>query len=427
MVACPPKVGAEDHAMADALTHNLKLIGRYSILRELRRDRYTAAYLAFDPVLNREVFVKAVQLRPPPGQPAAGYDRIDQAFTRQAQAAGRLHHPHIVAVFDAGRVQNVGYLTLEKVDGPLLADALARGFRPGALQAADLVARVAEAVEFAHARGIPHGHLGASRIVLQDPERVPKVMGFGGWIDTGITGDFELSATDAMLPYFENEISAEARRRDLRALGALLFFLLTGTRPDANALRERRGRESPILELCPTAPLVLAEIAEAALEFRELRPFASAGRMRQALLAFLHGQRQALPSDGTAIAAPVTVGTLHTPTLPAPTLARSFREATRPRREVARLGAVAAALVALAAVLVIRLADGADPVAAPERPALEVSGARAPAAEAAANAAAPRAPAASGPRTAAQTTTFGPAAASAANGTGAPQAPVRFQ
>ena len=39
--------------MAEALSHNLKLIGRYSILRELRRDRYTVAYLAFDPVLNR--------------------------------------------------------------------------------------------------------------------------------------------------------------------------------------------------------------------------------------------------------------------------------------------------------------------------------------------------------------------------------------
>ena len=91
------------HAMAEALTHNLKLIGRYSILRELRRDRYTVAYLAFDPVLNRELIVKAVQLRPAPGQATTGHDRIDQAFMRQAQAAGRLHHPHILTVFDFGQ------------------------------------------------------------------------------------------------------------------------------------------------------------------------------------------------------------------------------------------------------------------------------------------------------------------------------------
>src|SRR5512139_4262309 len=111
--------------MAEALKDNLKLLGRYSILRELRRDRYTAAYLAFDPVLSRELIVKAVQLRPAAGQEATGHDRIDQAFMRQAQAAGRLHHPHIVTVFDAGHVNRIGYLALEKVDGKLLDELLA--------------------------------------------------------------------------------------------------------------------------------------------------------------------------------------------------------------------------------------------------------------------------------------------------------------
>jgi serine/threonine protein kinase len=103
--------------MAEALTQNLKLIGRYSILRELRRDRHTVAYLAMDPVLNRELVLKAVQLHPRRDEESVGHERIEQAFMRQAQAAGRLHHPHIVTVFDAGRVHNVGYLALERVDG----------------------------------------------------------------------------------------------------------------------------------------------------------------------------------------------------------------------------------------------------------------------------------------------------------------------
>ncbi len=46
---------------------NVKLVGRYSVLRELRRDRYTTVYLAFDPVLNRELIIKSVQLHPTPG------------------------------------------------------------------------------------------------------------------------------------------------------------------------------------------------------------------------------------------------------------------------------------------------------------------------------------------------------------------------
>ena len=276
--------------MPEALTQNLKLIGRYSILRELRRDRHTVAYLAMDPVLNRELVLKAVQLQPRRGEESAGHERIEQAFMRQAQAAGRLHHPHIVTVFDAGRVHNVGYLALERVDGKLLDEAMHDGFRPGVLQAADIAARVADAVEHAHSRGVPHGHLAPSRIYLQEPDKVPKVMGFGGWIDSGTTGDFELAGTQAMLPYFQNELGPEARRKDIRALGALLFLLLTGTRPDLNALRARKGGESPIIEIRPAAPLALAEIAENALELHGARPFGTAAQFRNALTTFLVGQ-----------------------------------------------------------------------------------------------------------------------------------------
>ncbi|HVE89016.1 MAG TPA: hypothetical protein VNA44_04885 [Burkholderiaceae bacterium] len=287
--------------MPQALTQNLKLIGRYSILRELRRDRHTVAYLAMDPVLNRELVLKAVQLQPRRGEESAGHERIEQAFMRQAQAAGRLHHPHIVTVFDAGRVHNIGFLALERVGGKLLDEAMHDGFRPGVLQAADIAARVADAVEHAHSRGVPHGHLAPSRIYLQEPEKIPKVMGFGGWIDSGATGDFELAGTQSMLPYFQNELGPEARRKDIRALGALLFLLLTGTRPDLNALRTRKGGESPIIQIRPAAPLALAEIAESALELHGARPFGTAAQFRNALTTFLWGNRGNQPSSAVTI------------------------------------------------------------------------------------------------------------------------------
>ena len=280
---------------------NVKLVGRYSVLRELRRDRYTTVYLAFDPVLNRELIVKSVQLHPTQAHDRKAHERIEQAFMRQAQAAGRLHHPNIVTVFDAGHVNRIGYIALEKVDGKLLDELLAEGYRPGFLQAADIVARVADAVEFAHAKGIPHGHLSPSRIYLQGPERLPKVMGFGGWIDSGSTGDFELHGTDRLLPYFGNELSGEARRKDVRALGALLFLLLTGSRPDAKVLRApAKDAESPILQLKPNAPLALAEIAEQALELGGTRVFATAGQVRNALTTFLWGNRGDMPLPNSA-------------------------------------------------------------------------------------------------------------------------------
>jgi eukaryotic-like serine/threonine-protein kinase len=281
------------------LSSNVRLIGRYTVQRELRRDRYTAVYLASDPVLNRQLIVKAVQLHPAEGQDRTAHERIEQAFMRQAQAAGRLHHPHIVTVFDAGHVNRLGYLALEKVDGKLLDELLAEGYKPGHLQAADIVARVADAVEFAHARAIPHGHLSPSRIYLQGPERLPKVTGFGGWIDSGMTGDFELHGTDSILPFFGDELAGEARRKDVRALGALLYLLLTGTRPDVKTLRaQRKGAESPILLLRPTTPLALAEIAEQALELGGSRVYTTAGQVRNALTTYLWGNRGGLPLPG---------------------------------------------------------------------------------------------------------------------------------
>jgi serine/threonine-protein kinase len=422
--------------MAEALPHNLKLIGRYSILRELRRDRYTVAYLAFDPVLNRELIVKAVQLRPLAGQDAAAHDRIDQAFMRQAQAAGRLHHPHIVTVFDAGRVHNVGYLALEKVDGKLLDEAMAEGFRPGFLQAADLVARVADAIEYAHSRGVPHGHLGASRIYLQGVERSPKVMGFGGWIDDGATGDFELSGTQALLPYFQNELSAEARRKDVRALGMLLFLLLTGTRPDLARLRSRKSGESAIIDLRPAAPLALAEIAESALELRNLRPFGTAAQLRNALTTWLWGNREGpgLPPVGTITSAPARLELAPSaPSIAVPTVDAT----TAPRRRPAQatglvgIGAIAAAGIALIAVATAALQRPAEP---PRTAALADTSSPAPAVEApAASAVPPSASSATPPsagtappaRTSAQTTRFGPGPATPASRAAAAAVPVQ--
>jgi len=370
------------------LSPNVKLIGRYSILRELRRDRYTNVFLAFDPVLNRELIVKAVHLHPTSAQDRVAHERIEQAFMRQAQAAGRLHHPHIVTVFDAGLVNRIGYLALEKVDGKLLEDLLVEGYRPGFLQAADIAARVADAVEFAHARAIPHGHLSPSRIYLQGAERMPKVMGFGGWIDGGMTGDFELQGTDKLLPYFGNELASEVRRKDIRALGALLFLLLTGTRPDVKTLRVGKGLESPILQLKPSAPLALAEIAEQALELGGARVFATAAQLRNALTTFLWGNRGDMPLPGATITGmPAQLAVMpQRATLTVATVAarHPLPDTRRPIRWGTHLIAAAAGAAAIAALIGIGWrAERGPPPMPPAQPAPPVAGAAAAAPQAA--------------------------------------------
>jgi serine/threonine-protein kinase len=147
---------------------------------------------------------------------------------RQAQAAGKLHHPHIVTVFDAGRVHNIAYLAIERVAGRSLAELLAGGWRPEFVHCASIAARVADAIEHAHVNGLAHGHLGPQHVLLQ-ADGSPKVEGFGGWIDSGSAGEDALVRTEKLLPYFQNELTEEARQRDVRAVAALLHMMLTGT------------------------------------------------------------------------------------------------------------------------------------------------------------------------------------------------------
>jgi serine/threonine-protein kinase len=173
-----------------------------------------------------------------------------------------------------------------------------------------------------------------------------------------MTGDFELHGTDRMLPFFGDELSGEARRKDVRALGALLFLLLTGTRPDVKTLRAQgTGVENPVLQLRPTAPLALAEVAAQALELGGTRVFGTAAQVRNALTTFLWGNRGDLSMPGSATitgmparlavmpkqAATMTVATL---------IAPSNEPSARPAAKSWRRHAIAAG-VGLAAVLLL--------------------------------------------------------------------------
>ncbi|HEY4039409.1 MAG TPA: protein kinase, partial [Burkholderiaceae bacterium] len=218
--------------MPQSLPVNQKVIGRYTILRELRRDRHSVSYAAVDPVMNRELVVKAVQLVPPgPPMRSDARRQIEHAFVRQAQAAGKLHHPNILTVFDAGLGHEFGYLVIERVAGRSLQDLLSSGVKFTDLQCAGIGARVADALEYAHGQGVSHGQLGPAHVYIQ-ADGSPKVSGFGGWIDAGSEGDDALTRTEQFLPYFQSEVTDETRRRDLRSVASVLCTMIQA-RPHA--------------------------------------------------------------------------------------------------------------------------------------------------------------------------------------------------
>jgi serine/threonine-protein kinase len=312
-------------------------LGRFSITRALRREKNSVVYLGMDPVLHREVIIKAVQLPPPSDATThadAQIDPLEQAFVRQAQAAGKLAHPHIVTVYEAGRVHEIGYLAIERVNGRALHELIASGWRPQFVHCASIAARIADAIEYAHQQGVAHGHLGPQHVVLQ-VDGVPKVEGFGGWIDGGTGGDDALARTEKLLPYFHSELTEDERRRDVRAVTALVYMMITGKAPGS--------RPAPVASLRQDVPPALAKLVDDILTGPATAQRRTAADLRDALTSFIWNERRenvAPATIGIPLAAPPrraaeapapAVGRAELPDAYAPTVAIDVAE-TSPAR-----------------------------------------------------------------------------------------------
>jgi serine/threonine-protein kinase len=314
--------------MAQSLPVNQKVIGRYTILRELRRDRHSVSYAAVDPVMNRELVVKAVQIVPDgPPLRAEARRRIEQAFVRQAQAAGRLHHPNILTVFDAGLGHEFAYLVIERVAGRSLQDLAASGVKFTDLQCAGIGARVADALEYAHGQGVSHGQLGPQHVYIQ-ADGSPKISGFGGWIDAGAGGDDALTRTEQFLPYFQNEVTDETRRRDLRSVASLLCTLIQARPHEVTGPKTYPPGAASAAKRPSTIPAFSALLSDT-LDPQSPTAPKTAGELRDALVSFVWAERPDRPPTATlGVALSATAQAVAAPE--APPAAAPTRPAERP-------------------------------------------------------------------------------------------------
>lgn len=207
-------------------------IGRYEIVQELGRGAMGAVYKAIDPQIDRTVAIKVIlttNLSP------KDLENYKQRFYREARAAGKMSHGSIVTIYDI--TEDAGgqpYLVMEFVQGrtleSVMADAAGRPL-PMA-QALDIAKQVAEALDYAHRRGVVHRDVKPANILITD-EGVAKIADFGIAKMEGV----QLTQTGHMLgtPAFMSpeqfsggEIDA---RSDLFSLGTILYWMLTGTKP----------------------------------------------------------------------------------------------------------------------------------------------------------------------------------------------------
>jgi serine/threonine-protein kinase len=146
-------------------------LGQYEILSILGAGGMGEVYRARDTKLNRDVAIKVL-----PPQFAFDFDRLAR-FKREAQVLASLNHPHIGAIYGFEESESAQALILELVEGPTLADRIARGPLP-VDEAIAIVRQIAEALEDAHEQGIVHRDLKPANVKVRDDGTV-KVLDFG--------------------------------------------------------------------------------------------------------------------------------------------------------------------------------------------------------------------------------------------------------
>jgi serine/threonine protein kinase len=204
-------------------------LGRYEILGELGQGAMGVVYKARDPLIDRVVAIKTINL-------ALALDEKEEyegRFYQEAKAAGRLNHPNIVTIYDVGKSGDVAYIAMEFLEGRELRDIMnERGILP-VEQVLDVAAQVALGLEYAHEHDIVHRDVKPSNIMLVRDGRA-KITDFGiarmassaVRTQTGMV----LGSPKYMSP--EQVLGKDIdRRSDIFSLGVMLYEMLTGKAP----------------------------------------------------------------------------------------------------------------------------------------------------------------------------------------------------
>jgi eukaryotic-like serine/threonine-protein kinase len=212
-------------------TSEIKRFGRYEIVAELGRGAMGVVYKARDPQIDRMVAVKTVSLW---GQEPEEEKEFRLRFQNEAQAAGRLHHPGIVSVFDVGEdpENRDPYIVLEYVSGESLNRILSREKKLPLADALQLAQEIAEALHYAHGQGVVHRDIKPANILVTESGHA-KIADFG--IAKLNLAHFTLPGRVLGTPAYmaPEQLSGETcdGRSDLFSLGVILYVMCTGLSP----------------------------------------------------------------------------------------------------------------------------------------------------------------------------------------------------
>jgi serine/threonine protein kinase len=210
-----------------------KKLGRYTVIREVGRGSMGVVYKAHDPVIEREVAIKAIHLAF--ATSSEEKQLYLNRFYREAKAAGKLSHPNIVTIYDVNEDKETGvpFLVMEYLEGTTLQEIVVDGILLPLDDVNNIMCQIADALNYAHKQGVVHRDIKSANIILVEGMK-PKITDFGiarmSTSDLTKSGQF-MGTPNYMAPEQVDGKAPVDGRTDLFSLGVVFYLLLTGERP----------------------------------------------------------------------------------------------------------------------------------------------------------------------------------------------------
>jgi len=275
-------------------------LGRYEVISELGQGAMGVVYKARDPLIDREVAIKTINL----SLALEEREEYEARFYQEAKAAGRLSHPNIVTIYDVGRTGDIAYIAMEYLHGRELRDVLNENKILPVAQVLDVIIQVAQGLSYAHEHEIVHRDVKPSNVMVVRDGHV-KITDFGiarmasaaVRTQTGmVLGSPKYMSPEQVLGKVTDQ------RSDIFSLGVMLYEMLTGQVPfigeNVNAIMYQtlNAIPAPPSNANPAVPEMLNYIVAKALAKDLDARYQNAGEMVNDLRAC----REALPraTDG---------------------------------------------------------------------------------------------------------------------------------
>lgn len=233
------------------------MLGRYQLEKELGQGAMGIVYLGKDPKINRQVAIKTMALSDEFDEDEL--QEVKERFFREAESAGRLNHPNIVSIYDAGEEHDLAYIAMELLKGYDLDKHIKVNNLLPLDKVLKIVIKCAEGLDYAHTQNIVHRDIKPSNIMYEPEEEIAKITDFG---IARIT-DSSKTRTGTVLgtPNYMSPEQCMGKkvdgRSDLFSLGVVLYQLVSGDLPF-------RGESM--------ATLMYAIVNEAPMDIKKIKP-----------------------------------------------------------------------------------------------------------------------------------------------------------